>query len=417
MPPESTNSEQRPATARKKGLLRRLLGPWTFLILALALGGYFYYQQGLQQEDQEQEQKQPPKNVRIAPVATQDLEVSVQGLGTLQALETVHIKPEVAGKIQKLHFQEGGFVPQGELLFEIERKKLSRRLLAQEAALEEARAKLKNARLTHQRLSLLRQQDMVSEERYDQAQAELGAAAATVNRLESEVELARLELQDTAIHAPMSGLISESEVDPGTFVSVGEPLALLYATDPLEIAFFVPEKYSGRVESGQQVRVKVAAFPEHDFQGEVTFVSPTVQKSSRKLKVRAQIDNPENRLKPGTFASASLILETRKDRLVIPETALVSTREGYMVYVLDQEQELAEAREVKTGIRKPGMVEIRQGLEAGDAVVESGHMQLQDGSRLSIQEEMPQDWPAELQGTPTADEDQVPGQATGGQAQ
>ncbi|MFW6177203.1 MAG: efflux RND transporter periplasmic adaptor subunit [Desulfohalobiaceae bacterium] len=397
--------------------MRRLLGPWTFLLLVLALGGYFYYQQTLQQEDAQQEREQPAQSVRTAPVVTRSLEVAVQGVGTLRPKKTVRLRPEVAGKIQEVHFQEGGFVPEGELLFEIERKKLSRRLLAQEAALEEARARLKNARITHQRLSLLRQQDMVSEERYDQAQAELEAAAATVDRLESEVELARLELQDTAIHSPLSGFISESEVDPGTFVSVGEPLATLYATDPLEIAFFVPEKYSGRVESGQEVRVRVAAYSEQVFQGEVNFVSPTVQASTRKLKVRALIDNPEHRLKPGTFATATLVLQTREDLPVIPEIALVSTREGYMVYVLDQDKKRVHGREVKTGMRKPGLVEIQEGLKPGEIVIAAGHMQLEDGSRVNIQEEMSQDWDPEPGSDSKDSASQKSDQMTGGQAQ
>ncbi|MFW6314501.1 MAG: efflux RND transporter periplasmic adaptor subunit [Desulfohalobiaceae bacterium] len=397
--------------------MRRLLGPWTFLLLVLALGGYFYYQQTLQQEDAQQEREQPAQSVRTAPVVTRSLEVAVQGVGTLRPKKTVRLRPEAAGKIQEVHFQEGGFVPEGELLFEIERKKLSRRLLAQEAALEEARARLKNARITHQRLSLLRQQDMVSEERYDQAQAELEAAAATVDRLESEVELARLELQDTAIHSPLSGFISESEVDPGTFVSVGEPLATLYATDPLEIAFFVPEKYSGRVESGQEVRVRVAAYSEQVFQGEVNFVSPTVQASTRKLKVRALIDNPEHRLKPGTFATATLVLQTREDLPVIPEIALVSTREGYMVYVLDQDKKRVHGREVKTGMRKPGLVEIQEGLKPGEIVIAAGHMQLEDGSRVNIQEEMSQDWDPEPGSDSKDSASQKSDQMTGGQAQ
>ncbi|MFP4391879.1 MAG: efflux RND transporter periplasmic adaptor subunit [Desulfohalobiaceae bacterium] len=417
MPPESKSSEQSQSTRQKKGVMRRLLGPWTFLLLVLALGGYFYYQQTLQQEDAQQEREQPAQSVRTAPVVTRSLEVAVQGVGTLRPKKTVRLRPEVAGKIQEVHFQEGGFVPEGELLFEIERKKLSRRLLAQEAALEEARARLKNARITHQRLSLLRQQDMVSEERYDQAQAELEAAAATVDRLESEVELARLELQDTAIHSPLSGFISESEVDPGTFVSVGEPLATLYATDPLEIAFFVPEKYSGRVESGQEVRVRVAAYSEQVFQGEVNFVSPTVQASTRKLKVRALIDNPEHRLKPGTFATATLVLQTREDLPVIPEIALVSTREGYMVYVLDQDKKRVHGREVKTGMRKPGLVEIQEGLKPGEIVIAAGHMQLEDGSRVNIQEEMSQDWDPEPGSDSKDSASQKSDQMTGGQAQ
>lgn len=408
MPPESKTSEQDQAAKQEKGLLRRLLGPWTFLILILALGGYFYYQQTQKQEAVQEEQKQPPQNVSTARVLGHTLEVTVQGVGSLQAVQTVQIKPEISGKLQKVHFQEGSFVPEDELLFEIERDKLSRRLMARQAALEEARARLKNARLNHQRLSMLRQQDMVSEEDYDQAQYELEAISAELERLESEVELARLDLQDSSIHAPLAGFISESAVDPGTFVAEGEPLARLYATDPLEIAFYIPEKYSGQVESGQEVRVQVAAFPDKTFQGEVNFVSPVIQESTRMLKVRALLDNPRHLLKPGTFASAQLVLEKKKDRAVVPESALVSIRGGYMLYVVDQEEDVVHSRQVETGLRKPGLVEIVKGPKPGETVVESGHMQLNDGSRIQIKEELGSDW---LEGQPDSAQ-----QAAGGQS-
>ncbi|MFO8031179.1 MAG: efflux RND transporter periplasmic adaptor subunit [Desulfohalobiaceae bacterium] len=408
MPPESKTSEQDQAAKQEKGLLRRLLGPWTFLILILALGGYFYYQQTQKQEAVQEEQKQPPQNVSTARVLGHTLEVTVQGVGSLQAVQTVQIKPEISGKLQKVHFQEGSFVPEDELLFEIERDKLSRRLMARQAALEEARARLKNARLNHQRLSMLRQQDMVSEEDYDQAQYELEAISAELERLESEVELARLDLQDSSIHAPLAGFISESAVDPGTFVAEGEPLARLYATDPLEIAFYIPEKYSGQVESGQEVRIQVAAFPDKTFQGEVNFVSPVIQESTRMLKVRALLDNPRHLLKPGTFASAQLVLEKKKDRAVVPESALVSIRGGYMLYVVDQEEDVVHSRQVETGLRKPGLVEIVKGPKPGETVVESGHMQLNDGSRIQIKEELGSDW---LEGQPDSAQ-----QAAGGQS-
>ncbi|MGM0423447.1 MAG: efflux RND transporter periplasmic adaptor subunit [Thermodesulfobacteriota bacterium] len=408
MPPESKTSEQDQAAKQEKGLLRRLLGPWTFLILVLALGGYFYYQQTQKQEAVQEEQKQPPQSVSTARVLGHTLEVTVQGVGSLQAVQTVQIKPEISGKLQKVHFQEGSFVPEDELLFEIERDKLSRRLMARQAALEEARARLKNARLNHQRLSMLRQQDMVSEEDYDQAQYELEAVSAELERLESEVELARLDLQDSSIHAPLAGFISESAVDPGTFVAEGEPLARLYATDPLEIAFYIPEKYSGQVESGQEVRVQVAAFPDKTFQGEVNFVSPVIQESTRMLKVRALLDNPRHLLKPGTFASAQLVLEKKKDRAVVPESALVSIRGGYMLYVVDQEEDVVHSRQVETGLRKPGLVEIVKGPKPGETVVESGHMQLNDGSRIQIKEELGSDW---LEGQPDSAQ-----QAAGGQS-
>jgi membrane fusion protein (multidrug efflux system) len=229
-----------------------------------------------------------------------------------------------------------------------------------------------------------------------------------VERLESEVELARLDLRDSSIHAPLAGFISETAVDPGTFVAEGQALATLYATDPLEIAFYVPEKYSGRVESGQEVRVQVPAFPDKTFQGEVNFVSPVIQESTRKLKVRAVIDNPRHQLKPGSFASAQLVLDKRKDRAVVPESALVSIRGGYMLYVVDPAQDVVHSRQVVTGQRKPGLVEILKGPKPGETVVESGHMQLNEGSRIQVKEKLGSEW---LQGQPDSAQ-----QAAGGQS-
>lgn len=394
MPLQTNLAAETNSTARK-GLLRKLLGPWTFLLLALGLAGFYFLQLDRTQEEQERRQR-PAKNVRTAVVAAKTLGITVQGVGSLKPVQTVQIKPEVSGKLKAVHFQEGSFVPKNELLFEIERTKLASRLASREAALKEARARLKNAQRNYERFSRLRSQDVVSEEDYDRVQTELEAVSAEVSRLTSEVELARLELKDSSIYAPFSGFISEKLVDQGSFVSVGEPLAFMYAIDPLEISFFVPEKYVGQVQSGQKVLLQVSAFSEETFQGQVHFVSPVVQETSRKFKVRALIDNPGHRLKPGSFASVQLVLAQRQDRPVIPETALVSTRQGYMVYVLDQDQNRVHSRQVQTGLREPGLVEINQGLRVGEIVVAAGHMALEDGSRVIISQEMSPNWHLDL---------------------
>lgn len=140
--------------------------------------------------------------------------------------------------------------------------------------------------------------------------------------------------------------------------------------------------------------VTVAAFPDRQFNGSVDFISPVIDEGTRKFRVRANIDNPEGRLMPGAFASAELVLALRENRPVIPEQALVATREGYIVYIVDPSSNTARSREVQTGLREPGLVEILEGVSPDELVVVYGHMQLDDGYSVNIQHTWKRDWAA-----------------------
>ena len=333
--------------------------------------------------------------VDVAPVAAIDLEDVVRGVGTLEAVQSVQIKPEVNGRILSINFGEGDFVSQGQVLFRIDDEKIQNRMAAQRAALASTRTRLENLRRNYERVASLRERNMVSEDQYDAAKTELDAVSSDVERLEAELDLTRRELADTVIHAPFDGFISRQVVDPGTFVAAGEPLATVYETDPLRISFFIAEKYAARVAKGQELYASVASYPDETFEGEVKFISPVIDEGTRKFRIRANIENPGNRLMHGSFASANLVLETRPDRPVIPEQALVPTRDGYIVFVVDEENEKAYMRPVKTGLRQPGLVEITDGLEKDDLVVIYGHMQLDDESAVNISERWDPDWPHE----------------------
>ena len=389
---ESENKKQQGREKKeKRGVLGRILSPWTFLILILAGAAYLYLdREPLQERDEPRER--PPAAVELAPASEITLLDTVRGVGTLRPLQRVEIKPETSGRIKAVHFQEGGFVGKDKLLLEIEEQKLLRRLSSQEAALEEAQARLENLRRNYERFFMLRSQEVVSQEEYDQVKTDLESTGAQVRRLRADVEHVREEIGDTNIRAPFDGYISDRLVDPGAFVSRGETLTVMYQVDPLKISFFLPEKYSGQTALGQKVRVGVPAYPDQNFAGELDYISPSVDESTRNFKVRAEIENPGNILRPGFFARATLILGKLEDSLVIPEKALVAIRDGYMVFTVDPENGRATGARVSTGMRRPGMVEITDGLSSGDMVVTAGHMQLEDGSRVEIVEEMEDDW-------------------------
>jgi membrane fusion protein, multidrug efflux system len=377
---------------KKESILLKIFGPWTFFILLVALAAFFYLRSGVDREVDEPSRERPPVAVETAPVVEMTLVDTVRGVGTLRPIQNVEIKPEVSGRIKGVHFQEGGFVSEGKLLFEIEEQKHLQRLASSEAALEQARIRLDNHRRNYDRLKKLYEQDLISENEFDRVKTEADSATSEVRRLTAQASLARKELGDTLIRAPFPGFISKRLVDPGAFVSQGQLLATMYQTDPLEISFMVPEKYTAKVEHGQEVRVEVSAHPEERFMGKVIFLSPLVDESTRNFEVKASIDNPENMLRPGSFASAVLILGYRDASMVIPERTLVATRDGYLVFVLDKEKERVESRQVRTGARRPGIVEILEGLAPGELVVVAGHMNLNDGSRVRVVEEAGPDW-------------------------
>lgn len=368
-------------------LLRVVLNPWIIVLVIAAAGGAAFY---LNAEDEGNQatntvQQRREVSVTVVDVGTRTLREMVRGIGTLRATAVVDIRPEIAGRVRSINFEEGGPVSAHQVLFNLDDSKLQRQLSSREAALRSAQARLENAERRFRRITELRAQGATTADEYDQARTDLDAAESDVQELEADVEFVREQIRDTVLHAPFDGVISQKLVDPGSFVQVGEHLATVYRIDPLEISFHIPERYLGRVTLGQQVEIVVAAHPDTRFEGEVHFISPAVREATRDVLVRAKIDNPDGRLTPGAFATAQLIIDERVDRPVTPEEALVATRAGYMVYLVNDL--ISERRNVRTGLREGGMVEILEGLEPGDRIVRVGHMRLSGGERVRIVDE------------------------------
>jgi len=324
-----------------------------------------------------------PTPVTVAPVQLRALEQTERGIGTLQAKAQVELRPEVAGRINKLSFKEGSFVEQGQLLVALNDRKIRQQVEARKAELAAARATLQEAKDRYQRYQSLVKTNAVSKDEFQTTRTNFETAKARVNRLQAQLARAKERLGDTTLEAPFDGMISETEMDVGDYAAVGDHLATLYRTDVMETSFTLPEKYMGRVEQGQPVTFEVAAYPDRQFKGQVTYVSPSVNEQTRDFRIKAEVLNNENLLKPGAFTTAVLTIGVRKNRPVIPEEALVATRQGYIVFVVGPDSK-ARRQSVKIGLRNPGLVEIRKGLESGDRVVRTGHTQLSDGATVKV---------------------------------
>lgn len=336
-------------------------------------------QEGAANDARNKQQVVPVEVVKAAIIPVQE---STTGIGTLRASETVELKPEISGVIACLHFEEGDSVEKGQLLYAIDDTELQRQRKARQAALEAAEARKTNAQWDFDRLQRLRERQAAAEEEYKEARDTLREASAEVKRLEREIRVLDERIADARISAPQHGHISESRVDPGDFVDIGQHLATFYADSPLELEFSVPERFVGRIAEGDPVEVTAPSQPGRSFQARVAFVAPAVDPGTRDLMIKAVMNDTDAGLKPGMFARAEVVLGRRDEHPVIPEECLVSTRTGYSVFVVRENK--AHGRGVKIGLRMPGRVEVTEGVEPGDLVVRRGQMRLSDGKLVRL---------------------------------
>ncbi len=294
----------------------------------------------------------------------------------------MEIKPEIDGIVQEIAFRESEQVGEGGLLFVLDDAKLKRQLSEARAALKAARASLSIAEKTYRRMSALVKDGAVSRERYDRAVTDLRTARAELERLEASKALILERLEDTRIRAPMNGTTSESQVDPGDYVGRGQLLVRLYHTSELEVDVGVAGNHAGRLSEGQKAVVSTdqESFEAQALEGEVVFVSPSLDAATRRFLVKVRLKNSGGVLKPGAFARVGITVAEHSGRPAVPEEALVATREGYTVFVVEDGR--AHQRKVETGLREVGKVEILSGLSAGETVVRTGHLNLSDGDRV-----------------------------------
>lgn len=307
-------------------------------------------------------------------VAREPIEERVSLVGSLMANESVQIQSEIDGSIDEIAFDEGQPVTKGHVLARIDQKKL-------QAGMAEVEARLQLAESTLQRYTALAESRAVSQQEVDQA-------ASTFEANRASIDLMKAQLEDATIIAPFDGIVGERRISLGQFVSKGTLITSLIDPDPMKAEFHMPERYVSQVATGQRVDMTVAAYPDETFSGEVYFVGPEVDASTRTVLVKALVPNADGKLRSGMFANLSLIMQVRKHALVIPETALIIQGQTTTVFVVD-EQNTVQPRQVKPGVRLAGRVEVLEGLRAGDTVVIEGTQKLGPGAKVVVRFEDP----------------------------
>jgi len=361
---------------------------WVAAAALLVLGGaglaWYAHHQRIAAEASRQGFQMPPPIVEVVPVATGTVERTVEAVGTLRANESVTVKPEIAGRVVSIGFKEGERVRKGATLVTLDDS-----VYAAEVAEKIANRKI--SELAYNRSKLLVEKKAASIEVKDRAEAQLEADDAAL-------QLARARLDKTRIVAPFDGVIGLRAVSVGDFVDAGQTLVNLVDLDLLKVDFRVGEIYLPDVIAGQNIAVRVDAFPAEQFEGSVYAIEPEVDVNGRAVVIRARLPNQGNKLRPGLFSRVTLIVDRNAQAMLVPEDAIVPEGERHFVYrVVDGHVALTE---VLIGKRKDTRVEIRRGVAPNDVIVTAGQLKLRDGAAVQtvasdgVAKAMPQSAPA-----------------------
>lgn len=304
----------------------------------------------------------PPVTVEIITVVPRPVENTVSAVGTILANESVTIKPEIAGKINVIGFEEGALVEQGKTLFTLDSALL-------EAEYQEVKANFDFAHNQYERARRLQKDGVIPSEEYDERRRAYLNANARLNTLATR-------LQKHTIQAPFRGRVGSRMVSAGDYVAAGEPLVTIDDLTTVKIEFYLPQRFAEKIAALQSVRIGVDPFPA-PFEGTVSLIDPQFDAESRSARVRALIRNPEEALKPGMFCTVTVLLDTKENGLVVPAEALLARGEKTFLYVDRDGRALIQ--EVTPGIHTGNMVEILDGIKPGDRVVSAGVQKLSPG--------------------------------------
>jgi membrane fusion protein (multidrug efflux system) len=311
----------------------------------------------------------PPGSVAI-PVITQaarlePMGIEIEAVGTTQANESVEVTSKASNTVTAIRFREGEEVERGAVLIEMDAAQARASLAEAEAALARSKSAFDRSRDLQSRQAL--------------SVADLERVEADLKADEARVAAARSRLDDTVIRAAFHGRTGFRHVSIGSFVSAGTVITTLDDTSIIKLDFTVPETYLFVLRRGLPVKAAATGLPDRAFTGVITNMDSRVDPVTRSVIVRAELDNADGVLRQGMFMTVSLQGEV-SPTLLVPEEALVPERGKAYVFVV--RDNLVERREVKTGKRKPGYVEIVDGVHEHEHVVVDGTQHVRDGSKV-----------------------------------
>jgi multidrug efflux system membrane fusion protein len=368
------------ADAPRKRPVRMLL--WFIivgLLLAALVGGlvWFNYFRGQMIAQFFANNKPPPSTVTVSEAKSEVVPNLLIAVGDLAAVHQVNVTSDVSGRITDIMFTAGANVKAGSPLVQLFDS-------PEQGDLASFKAQATGAQLALDRAKQLAARQFGPQSTADAAQATFDQANAGIAKTEAIIS-------QKLVRAPFDGELGVRHVEVGQFLTAGTQIVTLTDLSQLYANFTVTEKDSAALKVGQTVRVAVDAYPDRTFEGKINAIEPQIATDTRNIRVQATLDNPDHILKPGMFATTTVVLPDGPPVITVPETAVDYTLYGDSVFLITEKKAddgktgLTAVRSfVRTGNRVKGRAEILSGLKAGDRVVAVGQLKLQSGSAVVI---------------------------------
>jgi membrane fusion protein, multidrug efflux system len=325
----------------------------------------------------------PPQTVSAAKAGYSQWQPNIEAVGSLRAVKGADLSLEVSGVVDSISFNSGDDVTQGALLL---------KLRADDDA-----AKLVSLQATAELSELTNQRDLKQFKIQAVSQATLDTDAANLKNAKAQVAEQQAVLDKKTLRAPFAGHLGIRAVDLGQYLSAGTTIVTLQALDPIFVDFFVPQQSVDQVRIGQVVTVKIDAYKDAAFSGEISALNPKVDASSRNVQVRATLKNPDHKLLPGMYATIDIATGAPRNYITLPQTAITYNPYGDTVYVVDgknapagksepagKAQLVARQTFVTTGATRGDQVAVLKGVQEGDMIVTAGQIKLHNGSPVLI---------------------------------
>jgi membrane fusion protein (multidrug efflux system) len=347
------------------------------IVAALAAGGYFAWTNradlplvGAYFAPPAEGQRRAAGAVPVdAVMVTPQLLVdTVRVVGTTRSNQSVTITSEIAGRIAELNVSEGQQISRGDLLVQFGTAEIR-------AELERAKAQLNLARQIYERGEATRRKGLITEARTEELAQGLAAAEAEVRAIEARIG-------KFTLRAPFSGRLGLKQASVGALVQPGEPIVTLDDISVIKLDFDVPETVLAALHPGQVVHARSSAYPDTPVEGVVSTIDTRIDPATRAVTVRAEIDNADSLLRPGMFLTVELVYGRTEDALMVPEESVLVVDGGAFVFTVVDGK--AERRPVELGRRRPGLVEVLDGVEPGETVITAGVQKVRPGAPVTV---------------------------------
>lgn len=359
----------------------------------------------------------PPAPVVVSTVEQRDVPVQITAIGNVEAYQTVQIRSQVNGQIEKIYFKEGEDVRKGQLLYSLDKRPFQAALEQAQGMLKRDEAQAANSKLQAARYTDLEKQGVISLEQADLQRTQDSSNSAAVYADNAAVDAAKVQLQYTDIYAPIDARTGALMINVGNLVKANDTpfLVQLNQITPIYVTFTVPEARLAEVRQFVAKGLKVLAYPKgqpgNPVEGLLTFIDNGVDPQTGTVKLKATFQNKDKRLWPGEFVNVVLNLSMVKNAITVPTKAIQSGQQGDYVFVVTKDG-TADPRQVTTAGTYQNLTLVKSGLNLGDTVIVDGQLRVAPNGKVTIQSSLP---PSAVVGSGINSSDAATGTAGGGQ--